>query len=693
MSAQSAQSDMLSSPLSQEANSQRVFVWRVLAGFALLLLIHLISYLLTPVEDNLLFRVACAVAAVVCGVAVPFALWVTPERTADMRLKLSRWHDVFVVSIFGLMAFVSLVPIPPTVRAHLIHTHTTLTLLLLTITAYVTLFNGAVSVRRVRLWVVVALIGALLVLFIRALTLSYAPFIDWQDEAQVMNWALHFLRTGSWGDPTFVGLGDSYYAYPRFYLLFAGWYNLFGATLWTGRLFALLFMLPIIGLTYLAARNLFGKTVGFFSALALFCSAIFMTAARIRHDLGLTLCLAAALYLYSEALKSRQARTQGLLHIAAGFISALGISSHFHGGGFTSALLISLYLPRYLSGLKARRYFPEDGFWAFGVGAAAGAVIVFIVQFLPSDLQGFLYAFSQQTKYSDGGSELVWAFFGHFINIGFLSVLELLLILAGVAAAIIRRRPLDWMLISVFLVTQVALAVMASGAIYYYVVPLTPVYAMLIGNLLVGRSRVIDDHDAQQEERWWGLSAIRLPRAVPVVFALLIIPLLGRSFREPLQFALELRALEREPLPAVTWIRGYLPASLTVVGDMRYGLWLHNYTFSSHLTPRYLYEVNDFRFGGEDGVGVGGPLEPVEEPTEVIAVWEAVNADVYIIDPTLVRSYKFFQPLVDTGYFEANGYVLAAEFSNVAYGGQEANGSSLIYVREAAFRAAQQEES
>ncbi|NJO82849.1 MAG: sigma-70 family RNA polymerase sigma factor [Blastochloris sp.] len=104
----------------------------------------------------------------------------------------------------------------------------------------------------------------------------------------------------------------------------------------------------------------------------LFSSAVLMSGARVRHDIGLTICLAGALALHVEAV----ARRAGWLHLASGLVMGLGMFSHYHAAGFGIALFLGLYVTRYLSRLRnGLGWRPELSTILFMLG---GALLLFL---------------------------------------------------------------------------------------------------------------------------------------------------------------------------------------------------------------------------------------------------------------------------------------------------------------------------
>jgi 4-amino-4-deoxy-L-arabinose transferase-like glycosyltransferase len=454
-----------------------------------------------------------------------------------------------------------------------------------------------------------------------------------------MAWTLSYMRDGRFSDPTFVGLGDAYYAYPRYYLLVAGWFELFGVGLYQGRLLGFLLVFLLIGFSALAARNWYGNRAAVFTAAVMFASAVVMSAARLRHDILLAICVAASLWLHTEAVK----REKSWLHLLAGIVMGWGMFGHYHAAGFGVALFAGLYAPRYVLRLRAGQRMPERGAWLYGIGGLIGGLTVLLLQILPDDLAGFLYAFRAETKYSEDAGQFLWAFIGNFITIGFFSIFDFLLIALGTIMALRRRSLPDQSLLIILLVGHLLLAVMASGAIYYYVLPLTPIYGMLVGTIFERR---------REESEKPNFSP-----AVLVSFLLLLIPSLGFTLSQPLDHIARGRPVTLPPPPPAQWVLDHVDTDQIVAGDLRYYLWLHDYVYANHLIPDFLYPEN---------------LERLTTPEQI---WSAVNMDVLIVDAGLPRSYKFFGPLVESGFLQAHQYAAEEQMQTIY-------GDTTIYARE-----------
>lgn len=606
--------------------------WLLVIGLNLLLVAHLLVQILSTSSGFDTFSTLKLWIGIIVApgfVAVSLGL----ARQENLRNRVEPFHALFVLGSITFLFVLALIPVPPESFPHLAHAHTLLTFTVTLLVFHNALFDGSFSLRRPRVWLFVMIVAVIVIIFIRVYGLSVYPFVDVQDEAWTTAWTLSFLRTGHFGDTTLGGLGDAYYAYPRFYVLMAMWIRAFGVGLWQERLLGFLLIFPVIGFTALTARNWYGTRAAIFTSVAMFASAVLMSAARVRHDIGLTLCLAISLWLHTVALK----RPVALLHLLAGAFIGWGMFSHYHAAGFGVAMLLGLYLPRYIAQLRRathwRERLPETGAILYGIGGLLGGLTVLFLQMIPDDLPGWLWTLSHQSLYSENSGQFFIAFIGNFMNIGFFSIFELLLVAGGVFTAFRRRGQHDISLLTIMFAAHLLLAVMASGAIYYYILPLTPIYGILVGTLFV-----------RKQEQPEPLLAFR--REEIVTFALVLMPLLGATITRPLQALLNGESLNPPPPPAVEWVMENVPRDAVVVGDMYYYFWLNDYDFVSHLVPEYLYPEN------------------IERLPTLESVWAEVDMDVLIIDPSFDRSYtKYFQPLLATGLVDAN-YTIAAEFPN-----------------------------
>lgn len=574
-------------------------------------------------------------------------------------------HAAFALVSLTAIGLFALIPLPPTVEANAIHALILLAMMGGCWVAYTRGYPGDGAFRLPLPLLIAISVGVIVLAAIRLRGLAAFPFIDWQDEPWTLAWTLHYLRTGVWGDPTMRGLGDPYYAYPRVYVTLAAWLSAFGVGLWQARAWGYLGALLLTLFTFFAARNLYGRRAGWIAAAFMLTSAIVFSAARIRHDIGLAVAVAAGIWLYSEAVRRRR----GWLHGAAGFVTAGGGFGHYHVAALGLALFAGLYGSRWIAqrrhciGARGKRHaIPECASLWFIVGGVIGAAAVVGLQILPDDLPGFLADLTRQSKYSDDSGQFLTAFFGNFITIGLFSIYEAIAIGIAVIAALRRRRPLDLAILIALLVAHGLLAVLASGAIYYYILPLTPLYALLIASIF-----------DQREARAANTPPLTQSRRAAYGWALLLIPIAGHAAAGSLAYAISGAPMEPPTPPAVVWVLANTPSDAVVAGDLRYFLWMPDRQFANHLIPNHLYPEREWL--REEGA----------------ALWRAADADVFIVDPGLPRSYQFFRPLVESGWFAASGYREAARFANPTPGeppptlwsnGRPASGETVVYVRE-----------
>src|SRR5262249_24336073 len=156
----------------------------------------------------------------------------------------------------------------------------------------------------------------------------------------------------------------------------------------------------------------------------MFCSVIVMFSARIRHDIGLALAVAASLWLYTEALK----RERNALHFLAGLVIGCAPFAHYHAVGFGIALTSSLYGPRYVERLRRGLWLPERALCFYILGGLLGAASVVLLQIVP-DWDGFIAR--RQLRNPQSLIQLAQAFLDHWRNVLNFSKLEFVLIFAA----------------------------------------------------------------------------------------------------------------------------------------------------------------------------------------------------------------------------------------------------------------------
>ncbi len=572
-----------------------------------------------PSRSLLAFGVGLLVIAVVVSVV---AALLTEARLERARRWLRPIRGALApLCLLGLFSF------GLGMRAQLIYAHAALALALTAALALVTLIPADAPLPRPRLWLAALIAAAVVAGFFRLYALSVDPTVNLIDEPWDLSWIVSDLRTGQTSEFNVVGQpGDpTYYttAYiPRWAVLQAQWMKLVGIGLWQGRLLNLLLALVALAATARAAHNLYGGRAGLFTAAALFTSALFVLASRLRHDVGLGLALALSLWLYSEALK----RGRGWFHLLAGIVMGWGGFSHYHVAGLAPAVFVALYLPRYLARWRAGRRMPERGAWLYALGLTLGVASFVAVQILP-DVSSFLV--NRAPRNPESALQYLRDAVGFIGLIPSVAWIQLLLIALGLIAALWRRRVVDWTLTLLFVLAHLALALVTDLVTIHYLVPLLPIYGLLVGTFL----------SETFTARRWTNSAV----AVVAGFCLLM-PAFGQTLRTPIHYTVSRGPIITPPLPAAQWVRDHVAPRKAVLAESLYYLWLTDYAFISPFAMDHFYNGRAERDYGSRA-----------------NFWMSLQPDVIIFDPN-ISTYGLFQVMLDDpAYLPARGYQRVAE--------------------------------
>jgi len=493
-----------------------------------------------------------------------------------------------------------------------------------TLAATLAVITNAIPLRLPRLSqrTQIGILGAMVVVIvlIRLRSLAYYPSIHPIDEGWDLGWALSFVRTGHLSDWIMV---DRDYSINRYYMLVGGWLKLFGVGLWQARAFSFLLVHVVIVLTALTAKNLYGKRTAWFTAAALFSSVILMSGGRLRHDIGLTVSIAVALWLWSET----KIRRKSILHLAAGLALGSGLASHYHAPFFGVALAAAFFGPSLVLHREHRQRTLGD-LVLFVAGGFAAAALIIAVQPIPTGGPGHYIHAHTVGEWLDAVRQ-------HVANISHFSQYEFVLIALGVGAALRRRREGDVVIVCAAVFAHLVLAIASSGRLFeYYLVPVTPFYGLLVGSFFgKGVGRVFGQRPAVTN-----FAAI----AVCTVF---LIVNLGTTLRVPVAQLYRGSPLEPTPTAPAQWVLDNIPPGSSVVGEHLHYLWLTNYRYVSPLAPNLMRPSRRSQFD------------------TLPAVWEDINPDVFMVDEA-GSTYPLLSPLVDDAYFERNGYVEAVRFES-----------------------------
>jgi Dolichyl-phosphate-mannose-protein mannosyltransferase len=217
------------------------------------------------------------------------------------------------------------------------------------------------------------------------------------------------------------------YDIARVYVLRAAWFKLAGVGLWQGRLLSYFLSLVLIVVTALAARNLYNRRTAWLAAAFMFCSAVVMSASRLRHDVDLGLALALSLWLYSKARQQERP----ILHLLAGAFAGWGWFAHYDATFLGPVLAVGLYGPDWVRRWRSGQRTPDPSMLWFLLGGLLAAGSVFLVQVLP-DWEKFR---TREARYPQNLHQYLTLVYEHVRNIAQFSRLELLLIVMGLGGA------------------------------------------------------------------------------------------------------------------------------------------------------------------------------------------------------------------------------------------------------------------
>jgi 4-amino-4-deoxy-L-arabinose transferase-like glycosyltransferase len=450
--------------------------WWALSSLYLLLIVHIVLYMLQPDKgQSTLFRlVAAGVGGMAVGV-IGVTLWLTPGRHAWLRSRLAPlgWPvlagGAVVMLGFGLA-----------MRPEWVYAQMAVTLAATFALIFWTFCERPNRMLDRRLWIGGMALAVIAISAVRIAALSYYPIMNATDEPGYLACSLSFMRTGHFFDPMMMGGGLDI---PRVYALWAVWFKLVGVGLWEGRWLSYLLTLILIGVTALAARNLYNRATAWFAAVFMFCSAVVMAAARLRHDIVLALALALSLWLFSEA---RQ-RKRPALHLLAGALAGWGWFAHYNATFLGAVMVVGLYGPDGVQRWRTGQRKLDRAMLLFILGGVLAAGSVFLIQIVP-DWGKFLA--TREVRHPSHLDQFLSLVRDHINNIALFSRLDLVLIALGLAGALWRRREPDQSLAVIVILGHLALGLFTSVAWDYLIVPLTPFYALLVASLFgVGLNR------------------------------------------------------------------------------------------------------------------------------------------------------------------------------------------------------------
>ncbi|MCK4890393.1 MAG: glycosyltransferase family 39 protein, partial [Candidatus Aminicenantes bacterium] len=247
-------------------------------------------------------------------------------------------------------------------------------------------------------------------------------------------------------------------------------------TLKTGRLLSALFGTFNIYMVYLIGREFFNKYVGISAALLL---SVFwphvIDSHNFKSDVLLTLLITIVAY---YALKFLRTKNKFHLFLASIFLG-LSVASKFNGAFFGIALLIPLfYLRKEFSIIKGLFYIAAGGVLGFFAGAPNW--LVHPVGNVRATLK-YLRGLSEEVLWYDPfpSSFLLYGknLLEHF------GIILLLILFAGLVISFIKKEK-SGIIISLIILVYFFLAGMQNYLNYRAILPLIPLIALMIGNLI-----------------------------------------------------------------------------------------------------------------------------------------------------------------------------------------------------------------
>ncbi len=469
------------------------------------------------------------------------------------------------------------------------------------------------------LWGGLALV-AVGVYAVRAWALSVYPLMEMTDEPWLLSFVKGYERVG-YLHPE-ITLGYTPYQdviVPRMLLLLAGWTQIVGLGYWEGRLFFLLMCVLVVVFTALAARDLYDTPTALLTALTLVSSMVLAQAGRIRYEVGVALCVAVSLWLFAMGtIKGKRA-----LYLLAGAVMGLGAFAHLHAAPLGIVMAVALFAPHIMQNWRAGVI---NGL-LYGTGGLAIAVVYVVVQVLPNP---DLYFAATLVRAADDPSSFGMMLWGHLRNVYWHSRAEYLLILGGLAAAMVRRRPFDLSLVLAVMLGHITLGLITSTAFIHYVRVLAPLYALLVGALLSAVMR----SDATNPQ----------PDLRPVVAgALVMLPLLGSTLAAPLAHIAAGGTIHTPPPRAVERVHDIAPTDATLLGSHTYYLWFHDYRYGSVMVPNMI----------EDHL---------QQDVDAAQMWRDVAPDIVIWDGA---SPGWMRPESVWDYMAREGFREVARFDDV----------------------------
>jgi len=597
--------------------------WRGLAWLYVPLLLHLFLYALTPEKgESLGFRVLGAGVVLIALAVMGLAVWFNQPLLETLRGWLHRFRWIFAALVLLILAGFGYL-----IRPEWIYPHIIIMLALTAALLQITFFSMETSPRLNRWWGVLAFVGVLAVIAIRLYTLEYYPPINITDEPWGLGKAYSVFATGEMSEWLMLGVdgGAETASWIARYFEAMGWWlrGIGQVGIWEARSFSLLVAVIAGMMTLRAAYNLYDKQTMLLTGMVLVMGSVLIYNARIRPDAGLTLSLAASLWLFSEGLKRESVRW----HFLAGAAMGLGLFAHYNTVFVAPALTAALYGPRYIQRAREGKYTPEAVMLLYIAGGIIAGMFVLSIQFFPNVEAFYRYRGSRTAA---DISDFLRGLLKHSTNYWHFSHYEFGLFILGIATALWRRKSADWTLVGFVVLYHLGLAffITADSAWTYYVAPLLAFSAILIARFIWEVACLMQLDDA------------RTRAASFLLAAFLLIPNLSFTMRDSTQVLLSGGSL-RTPVPAAAqWILDNRPPETRILGDHYFYLWLYEYDYASPLIWKKIWDREDSLYYREN----------------LAEFWDMLEVDIFINDAATFLDVPLYLP---ENYLETRDYGVA----------------------------------
>jgi 4-amino-4-deoxy-L-arabinose transferase-like glycosyltransferase len=353
------------------------------------------------------------------------------------------------------------------------------------------------------------------------------PPIDRTQEARVLETAREMLGAGfgGWMIPHLNG-HVRLQKPPLAYWMAAGSFSLFGVSEWAGRLPFVLTGWLALGLTYLLARDMFGRRAAVLAALALLGSILFARHTELAETDVLVLAFTqAAVYAFWRAFRLPSRCGRQILWLHAGF-AAVGLTGMAKGLPFAFPLLFFIAM-----GAWARRWTLLRTAFLWGCPLTALAMAAPWYGYVIAT-QGTDTLIAETRAATVGAGHRAW-FFTYIPDLAFALAPWTIIVAAAIGLAL-RRRHRRNIHITILLLWAASVLVplcIAGQKQKHYLMPALPPLMILAGWYLDRLMRAAAQIRTMSRDRLWIGRLNLLATAILCICIAIAVPFVGRDQR------------------------------------------------------------------------------------------------------------------------------------------------------------------